>query len=174
MLACGAFSPVGSFMGRSDYERVLHEMRLADGTLFPMPITLPIPDGTRLPSTGDVALRDAHNIVLAIMRVEDVYEWNYTDACLAITGTTDPRHPLVAEMASWGSRNIAGELVVLRHRSTTTLRSVVNAVRHTRALAAKGRGNVVAFHTRVRCIARTKNSQTCGGRRRRTLLYLRS
>lgn len=149
MLACGAFSPVGSFMGRRDYERVLHEMRLADGTLFPMPITLPIPNGTRLPSAGYVALRDGHNLVLAIMRVEDVYEWNYTEACLAITGTTDPRHPLVAEMVSWGSRNIAGELLVVeapQHYDFEELRATPSDTR--RALAAKGRGSVVAFHTR--------------------------
>ena len=149
MLACGAFSPVGSFMGLADYERVLHEMRLADGTLFPMPITLPIPNGTRLPSTGDVALRDAHNVVLALMHVEDVYEWNYTEACLAITGTNDPRHPLVAEMASWGSRNIAGKLVVLdssQHYDFEDLRLTPSDTR--RALAVKGRDNVVAFDTR--------------------------
>ncbi len=137
-------------MARSDYERVLHEMRVTDGTLFPMPITLPIPDGTRLPSTGDVALRDAHNVVLAILRVEDVYEWNYRDACLAITGTTDPRHPLVAEMASWGSRNIAGELMVLetpQHYDFEDLWLTPSDTR--RALAARERGNVVAFHTRT-------------------------
>jgi sulfate adenylyltransferase len=69
MLACGAFSPIGSFMGRRDYECVLHDMRLADGTLFPMPITLPISNDTRVPSTEEIALRDAHNVVLAIMRI---------------------------------------------------------------------------------------------------------
>jgi len=41
LLATGAFSPLDRFMGKADYERVLEEMRLADGTLFPIPITLP-------------------------------------------------------------------------------------------------------------------------------------
>ena len=122
MLACGAFSPVGSFMGRSDYERVLHEMRVTDGTLFPMPITLPIPDGTRLPSTGDVALRDAHNVVLAILRVEDVYEWNYRDACLAITGTTDPAILWLRRWHRGGRATSPGNWWCWRHRHTMTLK----------------------------------------------------
>ena len=40
LLATGGFSPLDTFMGKADYERVLHEMRLADGTLWPLPITL--------------------------------------------------------------------------------------------------------------------------------------
>src|SRR5258707_11452353 len=42
LLATGAFSPLHSFLGQADYRRVLAEMRLADGTLFPIPITLPV------------------------------------------------------------------------------------------------------------------------------------
>src|SRR4030095_13876598 len=44
LLATGGFSPVDRFMGEADYVRVLREMRLADGTLFSIPITLPIPN----------------------------------------------------------------------------------------------------------------------------------
>src|SRR5690554_7941190 len=42
LLATGAFSPLDRFMGKADYERVLTEMRLSDGTLFPIPVTLPV------------------------------------------------------------------------------------------------------------------------------------
>src|SRR5258708_7917153 len=42
LLATGAFSPLDRFMGRADYQRVLAEMRLSAGTLFPIPITLPV------------------------------------------------------------------------------------------------------------------------------------
>ena len=67
MIATGAFSPLDRFMGKADYERVLHEMRLADGTLFPLPITLTAnPD--ELPSVGSqLVLRNALNDVIAIM-----------------------------------------------------------------------------------------------------------
>ena len=50
LLATGGFSPLDRFMGRADYERVLDEMRLADGTLFPIPVTLPVAEGRGRPA----------------------------------------------------------------------------------------------------------------------------
>ena len=59
LLATGAFSPLDRFMGKKDYERVLTEMRLGDGTLFPIPVTLPV-DENALPTWGEqVTLCDA-------------------------------------------------------------------------------------------------------------------
>src|SRR5262245_2567827 len=52
LLATGGFSPLTTFMGKADYERVLHEMRLADGTLWPLPITLTA-DPKELPTVGE-------------------------------------------------------------------------------------------------------------------------
>src|SRR5512143_3688601 len=52
LLATGAFSPLDRFMAKADYERVLTEMRLKNGTLFPIPITLPV-DESALPSWGE-------------------------------------------------------------------------------------------------------------------------
>src|SRR5512142_1854948 len=61
LLATGGFSPLDRFMGKSDYEQVLHEMRLGDGTLFPLPITLTA-DPKELPTVGDeLVLRNANN-----------------------------------------------------------------------------------------------------------------
>src|SRR6266853_4545442 len=42
LLACGAFSPLDRFVGRQDYQRILEEMRLNDGQIFPIPVTLPV------------------------------------------------------------------------------------------------------------------------------------
>ena len=66
LLATGGFSPLTSFMGKADYERVLHEMRLADGTLWPLPITLTA-DPKELPTVGeDIVLRNVNNDVIAV------------------------------------------------------------------------------------------------------------
>jgi sulfate adenylyltransferase len=76
LLATGAFSPLDRFMGQADYQRVLDEMRLADGVLFPLPITLPV-DPARQSSVGkDIALRNAKNELLAVLTVEEIYEWD--------------------------------------------------------------------------------------------------
>src|SRR5574338_1731290 len=76
LIASGGFSPLTTFMGKADYERVLHEMRLSDGTLGPLPITLTA--GPKdLPTVGeDVVLRNANNDVIAILTLDEVYHWD--------------------------------------------------------------------------------------------------
>ncbi len=147
LLATGGFSPLTGFMGRADYERVLEEMRLADGTLWPIPVTLPV-EQSRFGSDR-IVLRDVHNNPLAIMEVSEVYPWDAEREALAVAGTTDPRHPLVAEMARWGKFYAAGRLRVFnlpRYYDFTDLRRTPAEVR--RSLQAMGRPNVVAFQTR--------------------------
>ena len=72
LLATGGFSPLDRFMGRADYERVVAEMRLAGGTLFPIPVTLPVSDDAPVAQGIDVALRSAQNEILAVMTVDEI------------------------------------------------------------------------------------------------------
>src|SRR5512145_2973263 len=73
LLATGGFSPLITFMDKANYERVLHEMRLTDGTLWPLPITLTA-DPNELPMVGeDIVLRSPNNDVIAIMSLNEVY-----------------------------------------------------------------------------------------------------
>jgi len=74
LLATGGFSPLDRFLDRADYERVVDEMRLADGTLFPIPITLPVADDAPVAIGKDVLLRGPHAEMLAVMTVEEIYE----------------------------------------------------------------------------------------------------
>lgn len=147
LLATGGFSPLTGFMGQADYERVLEEMRLADGTLWPIPVTLPVEQSHF--GSDRILLRDVHNNPLAIMELSEIYRWDAEREALAVLGTTDPRHPLVAEMARWGKFYAAGRLRVLnvpRYYDFTDLRRTPAEVR--RLLSAMGRSNVVAFQTR--------------------------
>src|SRR5436190_8903982 len=66
MLATGAFSPLRTFMSAADYKSVLETMRLADGTLYPIPITLSVSDASRIKLDSDIALRGPKNDLLAI------------------------------------------------------------------------------------------------------------
>jgi sulfate adenylyltransferase len=72
LIACGAFSPLDRFMGEDDYLRVMEEMRLKDGTLFPIPITLTVDGEVLAAGVHQIVLRDSHNNLLAVMDVEDV------------------------------------------------------------------------------------------------------
>jgi len=149
LLATGGFSPVRKFMGQADHQSVVHSMRLADGTLFPIPITLPVSKNLNLSDGAEIALADQHNDLLAIMHVEEVYEWDRDEEARLVYGTTDPRHPLVAEMQGWGEVCISGELKVVRlpkYYDFRRLRLTPAEVR-TR-LTELGHERVVAFQTR--------------------------
>lgn len=149
LMATGAFSPLTRFMGERDYRSVLSEMRMADGTLMPVPLTLPIdpPDGL---SAGDeVALRSPMNDILAVMRLDELYPWDRDIECDAVLGTTDSRHPLVSEMHGWGRMLASGPLQVVnlpRRHDFTYLRRRPAEVRT--LLGALGRHEVVAYQPR--------------------------
>lgn len=149
LLAVGGFSPLDRFMSKEDYQRVLDEMRLADGHLFPIPVTLPVSADDEISLDQEISLRDEKNELLAIMTVEEIYEWDLDEAAVKVFGKNDVRHPLVAEMHRWGNLNISGRLEVIqkpRHYDFADLRLTP---RQTRArLEAFGHGNVVAFQTR--------------------------
>lgn len=149
LLAIGGFSPLDRFMGQADYERVLGEMRLANGILFPIPITLPVERGAPLRLGQDVALRNSKNELLATMTVQEIYEWDLQETANQVFGTTDPRHPLVAEMHRWGPLNISGELRVLQLPRRYDFRELRMTPKETRVrLSETGQTNVVAFQTR--------------------------
>jgi len=149
LLATGGFSPLTTFMGKADYVRVLREMRLADGTFWPLPITLTV-DPKELPTVGeDLALRNTNFDLIAVMTLDEVYHWDAdTEAALAY-GSTDPRHPMVSEMERWGKVCISGPIKVVnlpKYHDFVELRRTPAQVRE--MLEKMGHENVVAFQTR--------------------------
>ena len=149
MLASGAFSPLWTFMSAADYKSVLETMRLCDGTLFPIPITLSAGDLAGIKLDCDIALRGPKNDLLAIMSVADIYETDHTQFADSVLGTLDPRHPMLAEVSSTGRFNLSGPLRVMRLPEYHDFRELRLTPLQTRErLASMGRSNVVAFHTR--------------------------
>lgn len=149
LLAVGGFSPLDRFVGREDLQRILHELRLASGHLFPIPVTLPVDRSEAIALDREVALRDSKNNLLAILAIEEIYEWDREEFARHALGTTDAKHPLVAESRRWGPLNLSGALTVLRlppHHDFVGLRRTPAEVRE--RLASFGRSNVVAFQTR--------------------------
>ncbi|MCB0011130.1 MAG: bifunctional sulfate adenylyltransferase/adenylylsulfate kinase [Anaerolineales bacterium] len=149
LLAVGAFSPLDRFMSQQDFHSVLETMRLANGYLFPLPITLPIDDDVDIRVGQQIALRSPQNELLAIMTAEEIYEWDLATTAQLALGTQDLRHPLVAEMHRWGKRNISGPLEVLQTPPRYDFKELRLTPAETRArLAEFGHANVVAFQTR--------------------------
>lgn len=149
LLATGAFSPLDRFMGQADHSSVLHDLRLTSGYLFPLPITLSVEPGPAIHLDQDIALRDSKNELLAIMTIEETYEWQLAEVAQAMLGTDDLRHPLVAEMHRWGKLNISGPIQAMklpRHYDFQELRLTPSQTRA--RLQVMGHENVIAFQTR--------------------------
>jgi sulfate adenylyltransferase len=96
LLMSGGFSPLRGFLNRADYEGVCQNMRLANGTLWPMPITLDVTeDFAKKLTAGNskIALRDPEGVMLAVMHVEDVWQPDRTAEAKAVFGSTSAAHP---------------------------------------------------------------------------------
>ena len=149
LMAVGALSPLTTFLGKKDYHSVLETMRLADGTLYPIPVTLPVAALDGIQEGKGLAIRHAKNNLIAVMDVEEIYEADPREEALAVCGTLDDEHPLVAEMKSWGRYRLSGPLRVVQlllHPDFPELRRTPAQVRE--LLAGIGNPNVVAFQTR--------------------------
>jgi len=149
LLATGAFTPLDRFMGQADYQRVLDEMRLANGVVFPIPITLPVDRQQPIALDRDVALRDERNELLAVLTIEEIYDWKLDEVAAKVFGTQDSRHPLVAEMNKWGKQNVSGRLKVIQLPSHYDFQNLRLTPTQTREKLQKfGRPNIAAFQTR--------------------------
>ncbi len=149
LLATGAYSPLDRFMKKADYERVLTEMRLSNGTLFPIPVCLPL-DEQSMPNWGEaITLSDARNNPIAVMEIEEVYHYDPMREARLVLGSTDPRHPLISEMVSWGKVYVSGALKVINLPHYYDFVELRRTPAEVRALLEKmGHENVVAFQTR--------------------------
>jgi len=89
------FLPLDGFLNQTDFESVLSEMRLADGNIWPIPITLDVSlDFAQTISTGDkIVLRDKEFFPVAILNIESIWEPDKAREAQAVFGTEDITHP---------------------------------------------------------------------------------
>jgi len=101
LITNGGFSPLEGFMNQTDYDSVVDGLRLADGTLFPIPVTLDVSqediDRLSLARGKRVALRDPRDDqALAILTIDDIYKPDRVNEAVKVFGADDPAHPSVA------------------------------------------------------------------------------
>lgn len=152
LLATGAFSPLRRFLGRADYESVCRSMRLADGTLWPIPVVLDVDEDTagRAGAGAPLALRDEEGYALAVLHVSECWRRDLEAEASAVFGTTNREHAGVRMLLDSGHPFLAsGELEVLRlpvHHDFTDLRLTPAETRA--RFAELGWSRVLAFQTR--------------------------
>src|ERR1700761_8398586 len=116
MLAMGAYTPLGGFMGHDDWRGACVDMKLANGVFWSIPITLSttkdVAGGTN--PGEEVALADGETgEILAVMQVREKYAIDKTLEAENVYRTTDPKHPGVAKVLEQGDVNLAGSVSVL-------------------------------------------------------------
>ena len=153
LLLSGGFSPLRGFMTRADYDGVCDNMRLSDGTLWPMPITLDVTAefAAKLrPGSSKVALRDAEGVMLAVLHVDEVWQPDLKAEAKSVFKTTSTVHPgvnyLLTKSNPW---YVGGKLEGLQMPSRYDFRSLRLTPAELRTEFSRlGWRRVVAFQTR--------------------------
>ena len=151
LLLNGGFSPLEGFLNQTDYERVVEDMRLSDGTLWPIPITLDVsePFANRIGRGEQLALRDPEGVLIAVLEVSDIWRPDLHREAWQLFGTTDERHPGVFHLLQQtGPVYVGGQVLGVEpptHYDFPHLRDSPQELRE--RFAKLGWRRVVAFQT---------------------------
>ncbi len=152
LLMNGGFHPLTGFMGEADYDSVVAGMRLADGTLWPMPITLDVSEAfaAKAEPGTDIALRDAEGVILAILNVTDRWTPDKPREARGVFGADDIAHPSVRYLHHVaGPVYLGGRVIGIQPPVHYDFRARRDTPNELRALFRKlGWRRVVAFQTR--------------------------
>ncbi|MGA2643934.1 MAG: bifunctional sulfate adenylyltransferase/adenylylsulfate kinase [Candidatus Sulfotelmatobacter sp.] len=153
LLLTGGFSPLRGFMTQTDYDGVCHNMRLASGILWPMPVTLDVTEefaGKLTAGTSRVALRDPEGVMLGVLHVEDVWQPDRKAEAQAVFASTSSAHPgadyAINKANSWYVGGKIEGMQIPSHYDFRNLRLTPAEVRA--EFAREGWRRVVAFQTR--------------------------
>jgi len=152
LLMNGAFCPLKGFLNQDDYESVLESMRLSNGSLFPMPITLDVSDNlvSQLNIGDSLALRDPEGLIIALLQVESIYQPDLSKEAKDIFNTEDISHPGVDYLLNKSKKNyVGGKILGLnrpRHFDFLDIRHDPEDLK--KIFKENGWKKIVAFQTR--------------------------
>ncbi len=152
LLMNGGFSPLDGFLTQADYTRVVDEMRLSDGSLWPMPITLDVSQNfaDTVEPGQDIALRDREGVILAILSISDKWTPDKAHEAQQVFGSNDDKHPAVNYLHNVaGPVYLGGPVTGIQQPVHYDYRGLRNTPNELRAYFRKmGWRRVVAFQTR--------------------------
>lgn len=152
LLMNGGFSPLEGFLGRDDYESVARDLRLADGTLWPIPINLDVSEAFAATlKRGDwIELREPEGLLLAWLEVGDVWKPDREEEARSVYGTTDRAHPGVRYLLeSAGPMYVGGRVHGVQGPPHYDFQHLRTTPAQQRAqFARRGWKRIVAFQTR--------------------------
>ena len=150
MIAIGAYSPLTGFLGQADYTRVVNEMRLADGTLWSIPITLPVSESrAEMLRDGDpVGLYAPDGRLVGLLDLRERYTYDQRHEAEQVYRTTAPEHPGVARLYSQGPVLLGGDVWLLEEPTSVFSELAFSPAASRQAFAERGWKTIVGFQTR--------------------------
>ena len=151
LIGTGAFSPLTGFMGQSDYENVIGNTRLADGTIWSIPITLPVTEeqAKTLDIGEQIALKGKDGVIYGTITLEEKYKHDKKREAQCIYGTTDVAHPGVKKIYEKGNIYISGSITLLNRPDHSQFASYYMDPAETRQMFTNlGWKTIVGFQTR--------------------------
>ena len=150
-LATGVFSPLQGFMGRADYHHVVHELRLKNGILWTLPITLAVDkdEGAKLTEGREVALLGSDGELLGLLSIEEIFAYDKREEARLVYGTEETRHPGVQYLFQRGELLVGGPVSLIRRPSLPGFEDYYCTPAETRRrFIERGWRTVVGFQTR--------------------------
>lgn len=149
LIGIGGYSPITGFFNESDYTSVVERIRLADGTVWSIPITLPVLDDELINiEIGDTVKLQKDGITYGVIKVSSIYTPDKQIEAKNVYGTNDLAHPGVAKLYSRPNTYVGGE-VALIHRQEPVFEEYTYTPVETRAIFdEKGWNTIVGFQTR--------------------------
>ncbi|WP_258922119.1 sulfate adenylyltransferase [Heyndrickxia coagulans] len=151
LIGIGGFSPLTGFMGKQDYETVVENMRLSNGLVWSIPITLPVTEeeAERFDTGETLALKGADGVIYGTLTLEEKYTVDKEREARLVYGTTDPAHPGVKRLYKNGDVYLAGPVTLLNRPNHDEFAAYYKDPKETRALfASLGWKTIVGFQTR--------------------------
>jgi sulfate adenylyltransferase len=150
LIGVGAYSPIEGFLEKADYESVVKNMRLADGTVWSIPITLPVSeDAAQSIEIGDQARLVFDHETYGVITVSDIYRPDKTVEAENVYRTAEDAHPGVKKLYSRGTVYIGGKIILIKRIVRDKFQEFHLDPADTRKIfAEKGWETVVGFQTR--------------------------
>lgn len=152
LIGVGAFSPLQGFLNEQDYKSVVSSMRLADGTVWSIPVTLAVDEHTAAKlAVGEKAalVGEEDGVVYGVIDVESVYQVDQQAEAVQVFKTDDPEHPGVKKLFERPSIYVGGPIQVLNRPQPERFGEFYFDPAETREqFKAKGWNTVVGFQTR--------------------------
>ncbi|MEH1869447.1 MAG: sulfate adenylyltransferase [Nostoc sp.] len=151
MIAIGAFSPLTGFMNQEDYDRTVTEMRLANGLVWSIPVTLSVTEEVASPlqEGGLIRLDNSRGEFIAVLQLTQKYNYDKTREAINVYRTDDIKHPGVQVLYNQGTVHLAGDIWLLQREPHPQFPSYqIDPAASRQLFKDKGWKTIVGFQTR--------------------------